>query len=283
MSITWDKGTAEEKVTKFYQHGVENFGDFHGGYLNFGYWENGNTDYLVAAETLIRKLAQMLELHPEAELLDVACGMGGQDVLIAREFPLKKIIAYDLMAPHLIHARRRIEAAGLTSKITTEQGTAINVPHPDNSFSHILCVEGIVHFDTREKFFKECHRLLKPKGRVVFSDYVAKKEVNSAFGNGMLKLVTGVWNIPFENADTPARYQKKLESAGFKNVKVHCVGANVIPGYCAEQATPECIAELVRIRGWFAGRVGHIIDIILDWSYRAGLVDYVLVEGEVDK
>lgn len=277
--ISWNADSQEHKVTKFYAHGVENFDDFHGGYLNFGLWENGNKDYLIAAETLVKRLGEMLKLDSDSHLLDVACGMGGQDVVLATNFPLNKITAFDLMFEHLEHARKRIEKANLSHKIVTQQGTATNLPFAANNFSHVLCIEGIVHFDTREKFFYECHRVLKDKGRVVFSDYVAKKEPSNGLETFILKLVTKVWNIPFENADTPDRYQRKLEKAGFTDVKIHCVGEKVIPGYCEEQNRPECIAELVRIRGFFAGRVGHVIDHILDWSYRAGLIDYVLVEA----
>lgn len=279
QKIRWDEKSTEAKVTKFYGHGVENFDDFHGGYLNFGYWENGNKDYLVAAETLVRKLGTMLELKPDSHLLDVACGMGGQDVILATEFPVEKITAFDLMYEHLEKGRARAIKANIEHKINFKQGTATNLPFSENSFSHVLCVEGIVHFDTREKFFHECYRVLKPKGRVVFSDYVATKEANTPLGNFLVRLVTKVWNIPFENADTPARYKAKLEKAGFTDVKIHCVGEKVIPGYCEEQNRPECIAELVRIRGFFAGRIGHVIDHVLDWSYRAGVIDYVLVEA----
>ncbi len=279
----WPKGSAEEKVTRFYAHGVENYGDFHGGYLNFGWWDDGQEDYLVAAETLVRKLAGMLRLAPESRLLDVACGMGGQDVLIAKEFPVGKITAFDLMAEHLVHVKRRVDASGTGDKIEMRQGTATALPFPDASYDRVLCIEGIVHFKTREKFFQECQRVLKPGGRVVFSDYAVRKEPRNAAERGILRLVTALWNIPYENADSPRQYKARLERNGFKNVVVHEVGERVIPGYCREQARPECIAELVRIRGWFAGRVGHVIDVVLDKAYRMGLVEYVLVEADVAK
>lgn len=278
--MNWASGTHEQKVSQFYAHGVENYDNFHGGYLNFGFWENGNKDYVVAAETLVKRLGSILKLNHNSILLDVACGMGGQDVVLAKTFPLKKIMAFDLMFEHLIHAKNRFEEANLIDKIETKQGTATELPFENNSFSHVLCIEGIVHFNTREKFFHECHRVLMQNGRVAFADYVAKKLPSNQLENFILKLVTKVWNIPFENADTSEKYKEKLERAGFKNVIIHNIGESVIPGYCEEQNREECIKELVRIRGWFAGRVGHIIDHILEWAWNKGLIDYVLVEAD---
>ena len=61
------------------------FGEFHGGYLNFGWWEKTDT-YLEAAETLVQIMAKTLGLNNQSKLLDVACGMGAQDVYIHRHF-----------------------------------------------------------------------------------------------------------------------------------------------------------------------------------------------------
>jgi ubiquinone/menaquinone biosynthesis C-methylase UbiE len=275
----FSKDSHEKKVYDFYIPGVDRFGDFHGGYLNFGYWEDGVHDYVTAAERLIERLGEMLHLTSESKLLDVACGMGPQDVYLARKFPVGSIDALDLLPEHLEHASRRVREAGLQDRIEFHQGTATKLPFPDTSFTHVLSVEGLIHFNTRSMFFRECHRVLKPGGRVVFADYVGKREPKTALDRALLKLVTKVWHIPFENVASPRQYQEQLERLGFDEVRVHCVGDRVIPGYCREQARPECIAELTRIRGFFAGRIGHIVDIIVDLSFRWQLIDYVLVEG----
>jgi SAM-dependent methyltransferase len=275
----WDKGSHEYKVNKFYSHGVENYGDFHGGYLNFGYWENEGEDYLVAAHRLIHKLAEMLNLDEQSDLLDVACGMGGQCIYIAQNFNVGTITGFDLVFEHLKWAKWRLDKTKLDN-VKFVQGTAVDMEFDNETFSHILCVEGIVHFKTREKFFEECHRVLKPNGRVVFSDYAIKKKPKNKFEDFLLKTTTDLWNIPRDNFSTPEEYKLNLESKGFKNVKVHCVGDNVIPGYCKEQAKKDCINELSRIRGFIAGRLGHIIDIVLDWTYKKGLCDYILVEAD---
>src|SRR5262245_48188847 len=89
----WTPDSHERAVENFYSAGTENYGEFHGGYLNFGLWENGNKDYLTAAENLVLRLGTMLGLDGQSHLLDVAPGMGSQDVLLYRTFDQPRIDA----------------------------------------------------------------------------------------------------------------------------------------------------------------------------------------------
>src|SRR5687768_13475132 len=87
----WPKDAHEHFVESFYGTGVEKYGDFHNGYLNFGLWEEGNTDYIKAAENMVHRIGTMLGVNKESLVLDVACGMGTQDVYLAKTFNPKRI------------------------------------------------------------------------------------------------------------------------------------------------------------------------------------------------
>ena len=52
----WGASAHERKVENLYSGGVENFADWHNGYLNFGLWENGIADYIKAAENLVHRM-----------------------------------------------------------------------------------------------------------------------------------------------------------------------------------------------------------------------------------
>src|SRR6266446_1715762 len=70
----WSAGAHERKVENLYSGGIENYADWHNGYLNFGLWEDGITDYIKAAENLVHRLGTILDLNENSKLLDVAPG-----------------------------------------------------------------------------------------------------------------------------------------------------------------------------------------------------------------
>src|SRR3989338_3266881 len=91
----------EKKTEHFFQHGIENYGTFHGNYLNFGLWENNPINYIAASEHLLTRVANKIRLNKTACLLDVGCGMGAQDLFFMRTFNCKKIHALDLTKKHI--------------------------------------------------------------------------------------------------------------------------------------------------------------------------------------
>jgi len=277
--INWKNGTTEKKVAKFYGHGVEKFGDFHKGYLNFGLWEEGNQDYIQAAENLIHRLGELLELDQAKKLLDVACGMGAQDIYLMENFPVQDITCLDLLYEHLEYGKKRAEKSGLLDKIKFTHGTATALPFDKESFDRVLCVEGLIHFNTRNKFFEQAYDCLKEDGVLVVSDYCLNGTLSKKWQQLTVGATCKMWNIPQENVSTIEHYKKTLSDIGYKSIEIYPVGKKVIPGYFKEQNSKECLKEIEKIRGFVAGRLGHVIDHAVYRSFKFGLIDYILVKA----
>jgi ubiquinone/menaquinone biosynthesis C-methylase UbiE len=276
----WPERSHEQKVEKFYGWGVENFGDFHGGYLNFGLWEDGVNDYLGAAENMVRRMGTLLGLDGESRLLDVGCGMGAQDIYLQKEFGPRSIDALDVTWPHVEHARRRAREAGCEDRVRFHHGTATSLPFSGESFTHILSIEAPEHFDTRDDFIGEAHRVLAPGGVAAFADYTLKREPRNIFERFIIEAARSLWKVPRVNVITSDAYREKMLRAGFVNVEVEEVGRLTIPGYYREQRRPETIRELTKIRGVVAGRLGWVIDLAVLKAYEMGLMEYVFVRAE---
>ena len=276
----WSGSTHESRVENFYGWGVEKYGDFHNGYLNFGYWEDGIKDYLQAAENMVHSIASLAGVNKESNVLDVGCGMGTQDIYIYKNFSPKSIDCVDVTWPHVQHARRRAKESNCEDRVRFHHGTATQLPFPDNHFTNVMSIEAPEHFNTREKFMRESFRVLKPGGRIGLADYTLKRPPRNPLEKFVIESARWLWKVPPENADSKERYAEKMERSGFSDVKIKEVGAQTIPGYYFEATRPETVRELVKIRGFIAGRLGGIIDIAVYKAYQMGLLEYIFVEAK---
>ena len=275
----WTASAHERKVENLYSGGVENFADWHNGYLNFGLWENGIADYIKAAENLVHRMGSILGLNETSKLLDVAPGMGTQDIYLLNNFAPQSIDGLDVTWKHIEHGRRRSREAGAEDRVRFHHGTAIELPFPDGSFTHVLSIEGPEHFDTREKFLHEARRVLQPGGVIAMADFIVKNPPRNPIEKLVAEAARKLWQVPRANVYSGEVYQQKMQTAGFEKVEIEEIGASVIPGYYFEQMRPETIRAISRIRGFALGRLGLLLDIAVYRGFTMGLLEYVLVRG----
>jgi SAM-dependent methyltransferase len=278
--VGWERGTQERAVEALYGRGVERYGDYHHGYLNFGLWDPGVTEYVAAAENMVRALGERLGLGPGSRLADAAPGMGAQDVYLARRFGPIEIDAVDATYAHVVHARRKAREAGLAASLRVHHGSATAMPLPDGACTHVMSLEAAHHFDTRERFFGEGFRVLAPGGAIALADFTLEREPGTRAEAWLFEATCRAWRVPRANAVGAGAYAAQLERQGFRGVSIEKVGARTFPGYYAEQRRPERRRRLAEIRGFWGGRVGHLLDVLAYRVYEAGLVEYVLVRAE---
>jgi erythromycin 3''-O-methyltransferase len=275
----WKASAHERKVENLYSGGVENFADWHNGYLNFGLWENGIADYVKAAENLVHRMGSILGLNETSKLLDVAPGMGTQDIYLLNNFAPQSIDGLDVTWKHIEHGRRRSREAGAEDRVRFHHGTAIELPFPDGSFTHVLSIEGPEHFDTREKFLHEARRVLQPGGVIAMADFIVKNPPRNPLEKLVAEAARKLWQVPRANVYSSQVYQQKMQAAGFEKVEIEEIGASVIPGYYFEQMRPETIRAITKIRGFALGRLGLLLDVAVYRGFTMGLLEYVLVRG----
>jgi SAM-dependent methyltransferase len=116
--------------------------------------------------------AAQLELGPDVQLLDVACGAGGPGLHLARVSGCA-VTGVDREAAGLANGRRLARETGIGARARFVQADAsLPLPLADGSFDAILCLDALNHLPGRAGVFADWARLLAPGGRLLVTDPV---------------------------------------------------------------------------------------------------------------
>ena len=179
-------------------------------------------------------------------VLDCGFGFADQDILWAREKHPRQIVGLNVTRSQVIRARDRVAAAGLADRIDLREGSATAMPVADASIDLVIALESAFHFHTREDFFAEAFRVLRPGGRLVTADILPMPPASGGRRSWRQRLswnlVAGKFNIPDDNVYLMPEYVKKLGAAGFEDVRAHSIRDQVyVPLHEYLAANPEIL------------------------------------------
>ena len=104
-----------------------------------------------------------------AEVLDLGCGIGGADLVLATEHGAT-VTGIDLEPSLLRRAEARAAAAGLD--ISYQLGQVKGLPFVDERFDHVFTHAAIIHVPDKPALFAEIYRTLKPGGWLLAYDWL---------------------------------------------------------------------------------------------------------------
>jgi SAM-dependent methyltransferase len=244
-------------------------------WLNLGYWKDaGSIDE--ACEALAVLVAEAAAIGPADEVVDVGFGFADQDVLWMERFAPRRIIGLNVTPSQVRLARARVRRLGMADRIDLREGSATDMTLPDACCDVVTAVECAFHFHTRERFLAEAFRVLRPGGRLVLAD-VIRNAPDARPGRRRLQDVTWAafarkFDVPLANADRRDAYAGKLHAAGFADVRVVSIRAQVFPGW--HRAMAEDPALLRRLHA--TGRLPYRLLLRLDADTVYSAFDYVL-------
>jgi ubiquinone/menaquinone biosynthesis C-methylase UbiE len=212
---------AQQQMMRVYDRAM--VGDFarqyydNSGFFNFGCWTGQTTSQQSASENLVDELVARLP-DKSGLILDVACGVGASSKRLAKSFRPEAITGVNISEAQLAHARERCPA---TTFVVMD---ATNLQFPHDQFDAVICVEAAFHFNTRDDFFREAYRVMKPGGSIVISDILFRSFTRWA---GRLA------HVPVANQlRDGAEYRAHMASAGFVEIEIEDATNRSLSAFC---------------------------------------------------
>lgn len=107
--------------------------------------------------------------HPR-EILDVATGTGDLAIALARRMPEARVTGVDLSEGMLEIGRKKVEAEGLSGRVTLTTGDCLSLPFDDNTYDCVTVAYGVRNFQDLKAGYKEILRVLRPGGLMVVTE-----------------------------------------------------------------------------------------------------------------
>jgi ubiquinone/menaquinone biosynthesis C-methylase UbiE len=151
-----------------------------------------------------------------AEVLDIGCGIGGIDLLLAETYQAGHVVGIDIEAENIDLATARARRRGLGDRVSYRTVDDGPLPFAGERFDVVFSKDSIVHVVDKEALFRDIYRVLRPGGLFIASDWL-RSDDNPASPD-MQRYIESE-GLSFAMA-SPAHYKKAMTAAGLHVVEI---------------------------------------------------------------
>ena len=172
----------------------------------------GQTSWVTTEEST--EIPRLLELKPDSFVVEVGCGSGGYALHLAEQVGCR-LVGLDVNQPGIRNAKRLASDKGLVSRARFEQCDASKtLPFENETFDAAFSNDVLCHLPARPEVLSEIYRILKPGGRMLFSDALVV--------GGMVthEEIATRSSIGFYVYSPPGLNERLIERAGFRQIRV---------------------------------------------------------------
>ena len=144
-----------------------------GEHLHHGYWIRGDESKEKAQLQLIEHLAQLANIKPRSDILDIGCGFGASSLYLAKHYAAS--VTGITISP--VQVEMAINAAAREQLDVEFRLMDAETMDFQKQFDLLWAVESISHLERRAEFFASAAKLLKPGGIFAITDWFKKKNL----------------------------------------------------------------------------------------------------------
>jgi ubiquinone/menaquinone biosynthesis C-methylase UbiE len=148
------------------------------------------------------------------ELLDVGCGTGTFDAMLAGSPLPARVVGLDY-SPAMCHvADGKARRAGVSDRLRYVAADSEHLPFADSSFDVVTCSNSFHHYPHQAEVIREFRRVLRPEGRLMLIDGFRDNIIGwVAFDVIITAVEKHVFHAPWSTIQT------YFESAGFRDIR----------------------------------------------------------------
>jgi sarcosine/dimethylglycine N-methyltransferase len=153
-------------------------------------------------------LADRAAIGEGSRVVDFCAGLGGPARYFAYRYGAD-VTGIELTPARVKGAQELTLRVGLQDRVRTIEGDVMRAPLPDAGFDVVISQEALLHVPDKKRALTEAYRVLKPGGRLVFTDWVAHRPLSNADRELMWRgmAVTNLYSLQV--------YADLLRAAGF--------------------------------------------------------------------
>ena len=158
-------------------------------------------------------LAALAKMKAGFKVADFCAGLGGPARWWAKHYGVE-VTGIELNPDRVRGAEKLTRLVGLEDQVKVILGNVLEPPLEDRSFDAVVSQEALLHVPDKFEALRQAFRILRPGGRLAFSDWVMHAPLSTDEAEDMWR------GIAAQSLQTIEGYKILLQKAGFNIVSV---------------------------------------------------------------
>lgn len=211
--------------------------------IHVGIYRSDDEPIADASRRTVQRMAEVLgSLDSSHRVLDLGAGYGGSMRYLARRFGCQ-CVALNLSEVENVRDREKNREQGLADRIEVVDGDFTNLDYDEASFDVVWSQDAFLHSGDRARVCAEAARVLKPGGRLIFTDPMQSDDADPA------RLQPIYDRIHLDSLGSPGFYRETLTNLGLEELVWEDHGEQLPRHYARVKRELEASENELRDRG----------------------------------